>query len=104
MANNKDIIDRLDVIQSQVCNQDIEEIKTDIKSIKETLSDPEDGLVVRINKNTYWRKSLTKGDINFETIKDDVKVLNTFKSNVTRALWVVYTALLGLVVKLLWGE
>ena len=104
MATNKDLLEKLDTIQEKVCNQDLEQIKDDLKEIKEILLDPEDGLVVRINKNTFWRKTLTEGDTNFDVIKDDVKELKSFKSNVTKALWIVYTAVSGLIIKLIWGD
>ena len=29
-----------------------------IKEIKEILLDPEDGIIVRVNKNTFWRKEI----------------------------------------------
>ena len=57
MATNKDLLKKLDTISEKVCNQDIEQIKSDLKEIKEVLLDPEDGLVVRINKNTYNNKN-----------------------------------------------
>jgi len=104
MATNKDLLEKLDTITEKVCNQDIEQIKSDLKEIKEVLLDPEDGLVVRINKNTYWRKTMTESDMNFDVIKDDVKELNNFKNNVTKALWIIYTAVSGLIFKLIWGD
>jgi hypothetical protein len=104
MATNKDLLEKLDTISKKVCNQDIEQIKGDLKEIKEILLDPEDGLVVRINKNTYWRKAMTESETNFDVIKDDVKELKSFKHNVTKALWIVYTTLSGLIIKLIWGE
>ena len=104
MATNKDLLKKLDTISEKVCNQDIEQIKSDLKDIKEVLLDPEDGLVVRINKNTYWRKTMTESDMNFDVIKDDVKELNNFKNNVTKALWILYTAVSGLILKLIWGD
>ena len=104
MATNKDLLEKLDTIQEKVCNQDLEQIKEDLKEIKEILLDPEDGLVVRINKNTYWRKTMTESDMNFDVIKDDVKELNNFKNNVTKALWIIYTAVSGLIFKLIWGD
>ena len=104
MATNKDLLEKLDTITEKVCNQDIEQIKSDLKEIKEVLLDPEDGLVVRINKNTYWRKTMTESDMNFDVIKDDVKELNNFKNNVTKALWILYTAVSGLILKLIWGD
>ena len=104
MATNKDLLEKLDTIQEKVCNQDIEQIKGDLNEIKEILLDPEDGLVVRINKNTYWRKTLTESDMNFDVIKDDVRELNSFKANVTKALWIIYATVSGLIIKLIWGD
>ena len=60
--------------------------------IKEILLDPEDGLIVRVNKNTYWRKELDA---------DEFKALLRWKSNVTHAMWISYTALFGIIIKLI---
>ena len=104
MATNKDIIKKLECVESRLTNGELEEMHEMIKEIKEVLLDPEDGLIVRVNKNTYWRKTITEGDVNFDSIKDDVKDLNSFKSNVTKALWVVYTTIMGVIIKLIWGD
>ena len=124
-TTNKDILDRLLEIEQKLPNGELEDLKihlsklstdqkehatkmedvhTDVTELKQKLLDPEDGLVVKINKNTYWRKTITEGDVNFDSIKDDVKDLNSFKSNVTKALWVVYTTIMGVIIKLIWGE
>ena len=104
MATNKDILERLESIENKLPNGELEEMHGMIKEIKEILLDPEDGIIVRVNKNTYWRKTITEGDVSFDSIKDDVKDLNSFKSNVTKALWVVYTAIMGVIIKLIWGD
>lgn len=104
MATNKEIIKKLADIEDKLPNGELEEMHEMIKEIKEILLDPEDGIIVRVNKNTYWRKTLTEGDVSFDTIKDDVKDLNSFKSNVTKALWVVYTTVMGVIIKLIWGD
>ena len=104
MATNKEIIKKLGEIEDKLPNGELEEMHNMMKEIKEILLDPEDGVIVRVNKNTYWRKTLTEGDVRFDTIRDDVKDLNSFKSNVTKALWVVYTAIMGVIIKLIWGD
>ena len=104
MATNKEIIKKLDEIEDKLPNGELEEMHNMMKEIKEILLDPEDGVIVRVNKNTYWRKTLTEGDVSFDTIRDDVKDLNSFKSNVTKALWVVYTTVMGVIIKLIWGD
>ena len=51
MATNKDIIERLNCIEQNVSNGQLEEIHQTVKEIKEVLLDPEDGIIVRVNKN-----------------------------------------------------
>ena len=94
-ATNTDIIEKLECMEIRLPNGELQQIQEDIRDIKEILLDPEDGLVVRVNKNTYWRKQV---DV------DDIKELKSFKSTVTKALWVVYAAVIGLISKILWGD
>ena len=94
-ATNTDIIEKLECMEVRLPNGELQQIQGDISDIKEILLDPEDGLVVRVNKNTYWRKQV---DV------DDIKELKNFKSTVTKALWVVYAAVIGLISKIIWGD
>ena len=55
---NKQIEERLQCIEARLPNGEIVEIHENVKEIKEILLDPEDGLIVRVNKNTYWRREL----------------------------------------------
>ena len=95
MATNKDIIERLNCIEANVSNGQLEEIHETVKEIKEILLDPEDGLIVRVNKNTYWRRQI---DI------QDIQELKTFKQNVTHAMWGIYTIMLGVIAKLIFWK
>ena len=95
MATNKDIIEKLDCVEARLTNGELEEIHQTVKEIKEVLLDPEDGLIVRVNKNTYWRKQ-----INIQEIEE----LKSFKNNVTKALWGIYTVVLGIIAKLIFWE
>ena len=89
---NKDIVERLTCIEARLPNGELEEMHTMIKEIKEILLDPEDGIIVRVNKNTYWRKELDA---------DEFKALLRWKQSVTHAMWLVYSAVLGILVKLI---
>ena len=95
MATNKDILQRLESIESKLPNGELEEMHEMIKEIKEVLLDPEDGLIVRVNKNTYFRKQ-----INIQEIEE----LKNFKKNVTTALWGIYTVVLGIIAKLIFWK
>ena len=63
MATNKDILERLNCIEQNVSSGQLDEISQTVKEIKEILLDPEDGLIVRVNKNTYWRRQIDTRDI-----------------------------------------
>ena len=95
MATNKDILKKLDCVETKLMSGELEEIHETVKEIKEVLLDPEDGIIVRVNKNTYWRKQ-----INIQ----DIEELKNFKSNVTHALWGVYTLVLGIIAKIIFWK
>ena len=92
MATNKEILQRLDCIESNVANGQLDEIHQTVKEIKEILLDPEDGLIVRVNKNTYWRRQVDA---------DEFKLLLRWKQAVPHALWISYSALLGIIIKII---
>ena len=64
-------------ITNQQLHEELQDLKQDIKDIKLRLLDPEDGLVVRINKNTSFRKNTRIG------------------------LWAVFTAIGGLLAEMI---
>ena len=88
--------------------KDIETLREDVKEINDKLDrlmvkllDPDEGLVVRVNKNTdrlderdielpMWLKNL-----------EQFKQMQRWKSNVTKALWGIYTAIIGYIIKLI---
>ncbi len=95
MATNKEIIKKLECVEDKLMGGELEEIHQTVKEIKEILLDPEDGIIVRVNKNTYWRKQ-----INIQEIEE----LKSFKKNVTTALWGIYTVVVGIIAKLIFWK
>ena len=89
---NKQIEERLQCIEQRLPNGELQEIHENVKEIKEILLDPEDGLIVRVNKNTYWRREIDA---------DEFKALLRWKQAITHAMWISYTALVGIIVKLI---
>ena len=89
---NKQIEERLQCIEARLPNGELLEIHENVKEIKEILLDPEDGLIVRVNKNTYWRRELDA---------DEFKALLRWKQGVTHAMWIGYTTLFGIIIKLI---
>jgi len=89
---NREIIEKLECLEARYSGTELKEIHTTVNEIKEILLDPEDGLIVRVNKNTFWRRQVDA---------DEFKAMLRWKSNVTHAMWISYTALVGIIVKLI---
>ena len=89
---NKEIIEKLDCLEARVSGNELQEIHQVVNEIKEILLDPEDGLIVRVNKNTYWRKEIDA---------DEFKALLRWKQGVTHAMWIGYTTIFGIIIKLI---
>ena len=74
--------------------KDMEEIKEDISDLKFTLLNPEDGVIVKTNQNTYFRKQV-------QDKVEKIDELISWKNTVTKALWILFSAIVGLIVKIL---
>jgi len=88
---NKEIIEKLDCLEARYSSGQLDEIHETVKEIKQILLDPEDGLIVRVNKNTYWRRQVDT---------DEFKAIVRWKQAMTHAMWISYSALLGIIIKL----
>ena len=81
--------------------KDLEEgqkgLKSEIRTIQKRLFNPDTGLIVEVNKNTEFKVE------NQENLKD-IDNLVSWKSNVTKALWVVYSAIIGVIINLLFWD
>ena len=89
---NKEIIEKLDCLEAAHSSGQLDEIHETVKEIKQILLDPEDGLIVRVNKNTYWRREIDA---------DEFKALLRWKQSVTHAMWISYSALIGIIIKII---
>ena len=86
--------------------KDIETLGDDVREINDKLDrlmikllDPDEGLVVRVNKNT---DRLDERDLNMSKWMKDIRdfhYMKKWKSTVTRALWGLYAAVIGYLVK-----
>ena len=72
-------------------------LKNDVSDIKYTLLNPEDGIIVRVNKNTEWRRDRESNQKYYDRIITDFEKMKDWKDGVTKALWVVFTSLIGVI-------
>ena len=80
-------------------------LKDDIKELKERLLNPDNGVVARVNRNSDFRKeSEQRGPLcqkSFENMEDSVNSILGWKDNVSKALWILFTGIAGIIVKIL---
>ena len=88
---NRELADRLECIEKRLPNGELQEIHENVKEIKAILLDPEDGIIVRVNKNTYWRHQIDS---------DEFKAIIRWKQAMTHAMWISYSTLLGIIIKI----
>ena len=107
-----DMLKSLEIIKSKLPNGELKIIQEKITKIEEhqseqsniisqirtQLSDPEDGIVVRVNKNTAFRKKYEAEEKDRDNILSEHKELMSFKSTTNRVLWILFTAVAGLIV------
>lgn len=110
-----DILDALEVIKKKLPNGELKiiqerietiesaqyDMKEDLRMVRKQLLDPEDGIVVRVNKNTEFRKRKEDSEKELNKFFDERKELIAFKATTTRVLWILFTAVTGIVVSLI---
>ena len=80
-------------------------LKDTIRDLKKQLLDPDNGVVVRVNRNSDFRKeSEQRGPLcqkSFENMEDSVNSILGWKNNVSKAIWILFTGIAGLIIKTL---
>lgn len=93
----------LKVIQSSIedLKRSQSHIKEDVSEVKKRLLDPENGIIVRLNQNTKYIEEKQDLEDYYEEIIDQHKELLSWKNNMTKAMWIVFTALVGILTKMM---
>jgi hypothetical protein len=93
----------LEIIKQSILSlgQDQKTIKEDLDYLKKRLFNPDDGVIVRINKNTDTIQRTEELIDGIPDIKNKVEQLEQWHEGVQKALWIIYTAIVGIVVSLI---
>ncbi len=95
----------LEVIKKSIqsLSEDQKTIKEDLEYFKKRLFNPDDGVIVRINKNSdsISRSEDILDDI--PEIRNKVDNMEKWKDSVSKALWIVYTSLVGIIISLIFA-
>lgn len=102
---NETILSQLATIQKKLPNGELtamakamEDMKKDISELKFTLLNPENGVIVKTNKNIDKSKELSYRVEELEEQYDKITDLVQFKETVTKVLWAIFTTILGILV------
>jgi len=118
---NKEILEEIEFLKTKLPNGEFallkksvedlsggqEALKSSIRELKQQLLDPDGGVVVRVNRNSDFRKeSEQRGPLcqqSFENMEDNVNSILGWKDNVSKALWILFTGIAGLIIKTIMG-
>ena len=116
---NKEILEEIEFLKTKLPNGEFallkksvedlsggqEALKSSIRELKQQLLDPDNGVVVRVNRNSEFRRSSEeRGPLcqqSFENMEDNVNSILGWKDGVTKALWILFTGIAGIIVKIL---
>lgn len=76
-------------------------IKEDISEVKKRLLDPETGIIVRLNENSKYIRGKEEMEDYYDEIIDQHKELITWKNTTTKVMWIIFTALVGILTKMM---
>lgn len=62
-----------------------------------SLLNPDDGFVSRVNRNTEFRETKLE---KYDSLADEFQDMKRWKSNVTKALWIIFATVVGVLVKM----
>lgn len=80
---------------------DVKDLKEDMSDLKFTLLNPENGVIVKTNQNTEFRKFMQGNEKEFQAKMIELAEFKRWKEGVNKALWILFTVLAGVVIKLL---
>ena len=87
----------------KVMLEDMKDLKEDVSELKYMLLNPEDGVIVKTNQNTSFRRRMEAGDKDFQLQMRELEDLKRWKGGVNKALWIIFGLLIALIGKLVIG-
>ena len=116
-VTNKEILKQIEELRGKMPNGSItllkksvedlqldhKELRDSIRDLKKSLLDPDNGVVVRVNKNSEFRREREDSSEKLSTLFEQVSNLIQWKNSISKILWILLTAIIGLVIKVLWN-
>ena len=116
-VTNKEILKQIEELRGKMPNGSItllkksvedlqvdhKELRDSIRDLKKSLLDPDNGVVVRVNKNSEFRREREDSSEKLSTLFEQVSNMIQWKDSISKILWILFTAIIGLVIKVLWN-
>ena len=83
-------------IKQLIDNQN--EMKAEVRELKKQLLNPNDGIVVAVNKNTAFRHRTEENEDEYLDLIREHKELMKFKSGVTKIMWGIVSGIGSLII------
>ena len=81
-----------------------ESVSDKVNELKKKLLDPDDGVIVKVNENTRFRldqqKLQEREEREYKDLILEHSELMKWKSGVTKAMWIFFTAIVGILAKI----
>lgn len=81
--------------------KDVSSLKEDLSDIKYTLLNPEDGVIVKTNQNTEFRRGMQAGEKEYQARILEFEQLKRWQSGVTKALWIAFGAIIAIILRII---
>jgi len=80
---------------------DVNHLKENMSQLKNTLLNPDSGVIVNTNKNTEFREMLQLNEKDFIAKMQALESIKSWRDGVTKALWIIFGSLVAIVVRML---
>lgn len=85
----------------ETINKSIDELKQAVSNLEHRLLNPDDGIIVETNKNTWYRREHDKRNETYDEALRQIEIVKIWKDNVQKALFILYSAVIGVIIKLI---
>jgi len=92
----------LKIIQLNIeeLRQSQSDMKQDLSDLKRKLLDPDNGVIIKVNENTKYREQQTEEEKEIREMLMEHAELVKWKGTVTKTLWIIFSALVGILGKM----
>lgn len=100
LSELKNIKKEIPFSENSILLERIDELKENVTFIKSVLLNPETGVIVKVNKNTHFREEKEHEEAHYLEYKNDLADLKKWRDSINKALWIMFTTVVGILIKI----